>query len=245
MEHNIVIARNPVEIPVGEEKLRVTPIGEGVFVFQFQHERKVVVIEGDQATVSLLPAYLDRPILLILDPPVELAPRGKGEVYVTLPMAVEVMLQEGEFRVPVFELTPPTIKKAWFGDMESGALVYAARSVWVENPEHQTLHTYEVLLPLTFQNLDKDSFDLQQLLIDSHQLSIYETEKGQRVSEMVKVTIREDRLEIWYTDQQPKLARRELRKGEMSAHLSGMERLAKRTFSRWKKLLRPFDAFGN
>ncbi len=239
------VARDPLNLAIEGETLTVTPIGEGVFRFAFRGEEKVVVIEGDRARLLLLPAYLDRPVLLMFTPPLELAPRGRGEIYASLPTGLEVVLMEGETPIPVLQIPPPGIKKAWFGDMEGGALVYAARSPLMERPEDHPPDPYRVILPLVIRNEDRDRYELKQLLVDSYQLSIYAAAEGRRVAEVVEVTVREDRLEVFYTDRPPRGAGRELRKGEESARLGGMERLARRTFSRWKKLLRPFDAFGN
>ena len=237
--------REPVRVPLGDGELVIHPVGEGVFRFVWGDTAKVVAVEGDRAQARLIPAYLDRPVLLMFSPPLDLAPRGQAKVFATLPMGLEVVLEENGLAVPVFEISPPGLKRAWFGDMESGVLVYAVQAEPVETFQEAPGGLFTVLLPLELRNEDRSPHEISQVLVDTPQLSIFETPEGHRVAEVVKVAVDEERMEVRYTDQPPRPNLREIRKGEESAELLGLNRLARRTFSRWKRLLRPFDAFGN
>ncbi len=237
--------QDPVRVPLGDRELEIIPVGEGVFRFVWGDERKILAVEGDRARARLIPAYLDRPVLLMFSPPLDLAPRAQARVFAPLPMGLEVVLEENGLTVPVFQIHPPGLKRAWFGDMESGALVYAVQAEPVEILQEAPQSPFTVLLPLELSNEDRSPNEISQVLVDTPQLSIFETPEGYRVAEVVKVSVDAERMEVRYTDRPPRKNLRELRKGEESAELLGLNRLARRTFSRWKRLLRPFDAFGN
>lgn len=237
--------QDPVHLTIGEQTLEVTPIGEGVFRFALKDTVKIIAVEGDRARIRVMPAYLDRPVLLQFDPPIALAPRGRAEMFVILRMGVEVVLLENGDSASVFHVLPPGLRRAWFGDMESGVLVYAFPATPVEDPSQASRDPFTVLLPLSIRSEDRNPHDLLQLLVDTPQLSIYENREGVRFAEVVEVILNEDRMEIRYTDRPPERDLVEIRKGLESANLLGFDRLARRTLSRWKQILKPFDPFGN
>jgi len=236
--------RDPVHFPLGDGILEISPVGEGVFRFVWKEKKKILAVEGDRARVRLIPAYLDRPVLLMFTPPLELTPRGQAKMFVPLPMGVEVVLEENGLSASVFQIYPPGLKRAWFGDMESGVLVYAVQVEPVEIQESPE-SPFTVLLPLEIHNQDRATHNVSHILVDTPQLSIFETPEGRRVAEVVTVRVNAEEMEVHYTDRPPERGLRELRKGEENAQRRGLNRLARRTFSRWKRLLKPFDAFGN
>ncbi len=219
----------------GDRSLEVRPLGDGVFHLIWKDPRgsqeKVVVVEGDEADLEELPAYPSRPVRVVLTPPVSLAAKGKARLFVSVPLDVELLLREpGHPPVHLLRISPHPWKEAWFGDRESGMLVYHHRSPVIPRLEGPPPDDPGVWVPLQIENMVREVRELDAMVLDTYQLSLYLTSEGVPVAEEVDVKIRDQEVEVRYTDRKPGEADTLVRHGMESVRELGLERLARRSF---------------
>ncbi len=219
----------------GDRTLEVRPLGDGVFHLIWKDERgvqeKVVVVEGGVADLEELPAYPARPVRVVLTPSVSLAAKGRARLFVSVPLDVELLLREpGHPPVHLLRISPHAWKEAWFGDREEGMLVYHHVSPVRHQIEGPPPDDPGVWVPLRVENQMREVRELDALVLDTYQLSLYHTAEGLPVAEEVDVVIRDREVDVRYTDRQPPEATTLVRHGLESVRELGLERLARRSF---------------
>lgn len=226
---------SPVEVNLGTTKIKVDPVYQDVWRFDFQREgeetqTRLLILEKAGKIVTL-PAYLDLPVLLKFDTPVEVGPKNKKVFYLSLPLQVEVVVETEHDEISIEKVIPVTLKRAWYGQPHSGDLSYYFVTPVFYTLEEAEKIPGEALLPVRVRNLNDATHIIEKLMVDSYQLSLYEKDNA-LLAEVIEVVFLHGEAEIDYTDEAPFPDCKEILRGEESAKKKGFSKLTRRRLKR-------------
>ena len=230
-----VNSKNPVKIDFEGAQVWVEPLYKDIWRIRFVREgeeeiSKLLILEV-KGMVKTKPAYLDLPILIRLEHPVEIGPKSTRTFFLSLPLEVEVLVETKSGDVAIEKILPHNLKKAWYGEPQEGDLTYFFVSPVYHSLETAHKRPGEALVPVRMRNMDEASRKLERLMVDSYQLSLYEKDEF-LVTEVVEVVFLDGEAEVDYTDEPPFPDSVEVVKGEESARRRGLIRLTKRRLSK-------------
>ncbi len=226
------------KIEVNNHTVEISKIGGGVYRVDVKRGKepirsKYLIYDLENYEISMSPSYLDRPVLVKFDNPIVIAGKSKKKVFILLPIEVDVVAIRGNEEIVIERITPENVKDAWFGEMHDGSISYFYRSSVLGEPDPDVRKESEVFIPVEIENRDREQRNLEKLLIDSYQLSIYDVE-GNWISEKVKVEVYNNEVMVYYTDEPPARNAREIKKGEINIRKKGLEKLLKRSLGKIK-----------
>jgi hypothetical protein len=227
--------KNPVKINFEGAEVWVEPLFEDVWRIRFVREgeeelSKLLILEV-KGRIKTKPAYLDLPVLIRLESPVEIGPKSTKTFFLSLPLEVEVAVETPSGEVNIEKIMPHNLKKAWYGEPQEGDLTYFFMSPVFHSLETAGKRPGEALVPVRMRNMDESSRKLEKLMVDSYQLSLYEKDEY-LVTEVIEVVFLDGEAEVDYTDEPPYSDCVEIVKGEESARKRGLMRFTKRRLSK-------------
>ncbi len=128
----------------------------------------------DTEDISVLPALPDRPIIVKLSCPVKLAPRMSFDLYIPVPLWIQIY--QGEERNKQLLLNEPltTLSDTWFGEVDKGELSYDLEVEIIReiNQEDDTLVPV-IFCPIHITNQSTLMLDIQNIFFQVPYLSVY------------------------------------------------------------------------
>ncbi len=226
-------------IEIGGATISVEPLFEGVWRYSvrrgFEESSRILIFE-DGGKIVTFPAYLDLPVLLKFETPVEIGPKNRKVFFLSLPLQIEILVKTQREEMKIDQITPPSLKKAWYGQPDQGDLSYYFLSPVYYSFEKAERRTGEAILPVRVRNLDGETHTLEKLMVDSYQLSLYEKNET-LVTEVIEVVFLDGEAEIDYTDEAPFDDAREIVKGEESAKRKGLSKITRRRLKKFTQEL--------
>ena len=224
------------DIEINKHKVEIFQVGGGVYKIVVKKNGDVVrskylIFDLEGYDFILSPSYLDNSVLVKFDDPVYIGGKSKKRIYVLLPIEVDVIAKKGESEILIEKIEPDGVKAAWFGELHNGGIYYFYESPVFGEPEEGKRSDSEVFVPIDIINRDSEERELEKLLIDSYQLSIYEINEVW-ISERVEVVIEGNEVIVNYTDEPPVRGAKEIKEGEMNVKTKGLIKLFKRNMGK-------------
>ncbi len=231
--------RQPVHAPqtilaLGSRRVVLTRLDPDLWRVRFETdtgevlESRLILTELETYELVALPDYLDLPVLLRFQEPLKVPPEVRSRIYTLLPVQYEVFVETRGHRILLGTLAPTDLQTSWEGSPTEGELAYYFQAPVFRTLQADRVTTGTVALPLELRNASGQEHQLDHLMVDSYQLSLYEVEET-LVAEVVEVHMERHGVEIHYTDQPPAPEAREIRRGLETIRKRGLARITHRT----------------
>ena len=129
-----------------------------------------------QVEVDILPCLPDRPVVVEPEVPFRIAPRGRADVFVLLPVWARILSSKGRDLIAETPLESPV--ETWWGDQTAGEPAYAiltrARRVAAIEPDESQY----AVCSMEFINESVETLPVTQFAVRCPQLSLFQAESG-------------------------------------------------------------------
>ncbi len=231
--------RQPIKAPettviLGRRRVVLTRLDPDLWRVRFEAdtgevlESRLVLTDLEGFDLVALPDYLDLPVLLRFEEPLKVPADVRSELYTLLPVQYEILVETRGHRILLGTLAPMDLQTSWEGPPTEGELAYYFQAPLFRTLQADRVPAGTVALPLEIRNVSGQEQQLDHLMVDSYQLSLYDLD-GILVAEVVEVHLDPHGTEIRYTDRPPSRQAKEIRRGLENVRKRGLARLTSRT----------------
>ena len=162
-------------------------------------------LEHEAPEVRFCPAFPDRPLVVKTRIPVIVPPKTTVELYVNLPIWLEVSVSQGSKYYTLDTIAPTTLSNTWYGTHFEGQLCYALKSRPRRSLEDLSEEPLRAVCLFKIRNSSKVSLPVEKIRIDPAHLSLYQSNR-RLWTNCVTVTFKgdEEHSEIDYDDSAPR-----------------------------------------
>lgn len=134
-------------------------------------------LKKNQQSISLLPAFPDRSVVVKPDQPFRLVKGGKARVYIRVPVWCSVSLPK-DLKNPLTQLPSVILSNTWFGDFVSGELCYWISSSARREVDYGSFPPHLVICPIQLRNSSDEELLVEKIRLQVGLLSIYGDEQS-------------------------------------------------------------------
>lgn len=132
---------------------------------------------GNFSSVKFSPAFPDRPLVVKTRAPLMIPSGQTIDLYLNIPIWVEVCVQEGEHSQVLGLFPSRTLSNTWFGNQYEGELCYALKSLARRSKDDLLIEPLAATCRFSISNKFEEPLPLDRLRVLPQHLSIFKSKR--------------------------------------------------------------------